>query len=693
MLFIGASILILPFFIVVSIMKIGNYSNDGRKIGTFSIERYFHNKSKQDEEIPINWLKLIWRHSLPVAPLLHLLISFCFLFPRLITEAQLIRHGFLSKGNLAIVLPYNDQTNLFWFNLADIWKTDLDFILNKFNGKIFDFFGLLRTINITEHQNIFSGSATIGQYFIKNSKSLSETFYELDESGKFSIEFFNFAAALFVLMVRYPAVFWRVNKSFSAIFIFQLIVNFVQSIIAFSAFQVAFKIFVCDPTHLLIKFRESSSLNLVQLTVIFFFYILVLQFSSIALYIYGFQKYREFRYVRTKYFQLKYESHTLTKYLPFLVAMAFFLLFSVLIGPLFYEFIIIYCGSLNISALLIIVSSIIYFTIWIVIWVCLALKTEWTFEYDDFEWKESLIEAESMFCQSALLVVNEGKTYQIKEEAARQAILSFVQETLLGSAESDNKSNGHLDRTNYNRHSAKSFRSEKIRNKASNCRYSSMRYQKKSMNKSVNCKNESDSEGEYTTFSRVKRTGSFNHNSCLKRPYNPQTLIQMEPTGDNLMYKSNLIQTNPKQMSYDYDYMCNARSLNIQSNFQTNDKGSDTSSGIHSDGSNTSLGSTLEPKSLTKSNSLESLIQRLEAAKADKPNLRSLTSLQRSINLLNNLDSQPEANSCHVKLANFSAENEIYSTKIGPLYTDSKLVEFTENPNYSKYYSLMPSNN
>lgn len=110
MLFIGGSIIILPFFIVVAIMKVGNYSNDGRKLGIFNIRRYSKHlvgdveEQQEDKEDCNNgctdcgYLRTVWKHSLPIAPFLHFLISLCFLFPRLITESQLIRHGFLSKG-------------------------------------------------------------------------------------------------------------------------------------------------------------------------------------------------------------------------------------------------------------------------------------------------------------------------------------------------------------------------------------------------------------------------------------------------------------------------------------------------------------------------------------------------------------------------------------------------------------------
>src|SRR5699024_5036263 len=94
-----------------------------------------------------------------------------------------------------------------------------------------------------------------------------------------------------------------------------------------------------------------------------------------------------------------------------------------------------------------------------------------------------------------------------------------------------------------------------------------------------------------------------------------------------------------------------------------NDKSSDTSSGIHSDASNSSAGFGGFDK--TKSNSLESpmqTLQKLEAAAADKPNLHSLSSMQRSIDILNTMDNGPEPKPSHVKLTSFVAENSTYGT-------------------------------
>lgn len=371
---------------------------------------------------------------------------------------------------------------------------------------------MIQTINTTEHRSIYSETATLGQYFIRNSKSLSETFYELDENGKISLEFVNFLFALLMITARYPSVFWHTNKIFSLIFSLQLMFNMLQSVIALSAFQVAFKVFVCDPTHLLIKFRESSSLSLTQLSVLFCFYFVCLHLSSISLYFYGIQKYREFRYARTKYFQDKYESTTAINFLPFLFAMLFFLLLALSIGPLFYEFVIIYCGSLNSSALLIMISTILYFTFWIILWVGLATKSQWSFTFDDFE-TDDLLSKTDLPSQSELVIVHGSKILKVKDAIAKQAIINFVNSNNLNAKRHfDNEENTvNMQLDSYQGVTNENYCKSLNRN----FRHSSRSYRKINSFEKSAASNQSDSEGEYTTFYRLKRSYSLNQKVCL----------------------------------------------------------------------------------------------------------------------------------------------------------------------------------
>lgn len=156
------------------------------------------------------------------------------------------------------------------------------------------------------------------------------------------------------------------------------------------------------------------------------------------------------------------------------------------------------------------------------------------------------------------------------------------------------------------------------------------------------------------------------------------------------MYSSNFAPVDDEP-TYGFTYMFNplmTSQVEPSSPTLPNDKAqSDTSSGIHSATSNLTEGFASFEKE--KSNSLESLmqtLQKLEDAAADKPNLRSLSSLQRSINLLNDSMDTPlpeKSKVSHVRLSSF--ENSIYGRR-GNSTGDSKLIEFTQNPDYSKYY-------
>lgn len=624
---IGSGIILLPFFIVISLIKVGNYSNDGRKLGSFVFGRKVNNDLESCGSKRKHWMQLLWKHMFPVAPMIHLAIACCFAFLRILTEAQLIRYGFLNK--------------------SDIWKTDLDFMLAKYNGHQYNFFGLLRTIELNEHKAIFGESASLGQLFIRNSKTLSESFYELNQSGKISIEFFNFMFALIILTVRYSSVFWRTNKLFSLIFSGQLLMNLIQSVLMFGAFQIAFKIFVCDPSHLLIRYRESSSLSLFQLCTIFFVYLVVLHSSSLSVYVYGIQKYHEYRYARTIRMQSKYQNSQYTSFAPYLMAMVFFFFIALLIGPLFYEHVIIYCGSLNINSLLVIFSTILYFSFWIILWVFLANKNSWTFVYDDKESDEFMVTFNSE--PSSMIIMSQGKTLRVYEDAAKQAILNFAQSKVAEQSK-------HLSRSK----SILGSKNDKMSRFNKNTRYSTRSYSNhinKRCDTSRITSDMSDSESEYITF---RRSHSFNHK-------NMANLSQVQQPNEDAY--GILTFTHPSQKATQPKMTQNSAyqvyNHEVPKHQFHNDRTSETSSGIHS---TSSLDSSERP--MVKSNSLESLMQRLEVAAAERPQIRTNTTTT----------FQPKES--RVKLTNYHHNDSLP-------FESSKLIEFTENnADYSKYYSL-----
>lgn len=109
----GLGVVIMPLFVVATMMRIGNHSNDGVKIGS---KRRTRSQDLADDCIYANYdegskaqtggsgerkwnlFGSLWRHGLPVGGLLHVISAICFLLPRVMMEAQLIGHGLLPRG-------------------------------------------------------------------------------------------------------------------------------------------------------------------------------------------------------------------------------------------------------------------------------------------------------------------------------------------------------------------------------------------------------------------------------------------------------------------------------------------------------------------------------------------------------------------------------------------------------------------
>lgn len=60
--------------------------------------------------------------------------------------------------------------------------------------------------------------------------------------GPITLEYLNYAAALGVYSVRYPAVFWSCNKALGTIFSLQLVINSAQSLLAYAGMSVLYKV-------------------------------------------------------------------------------------------------------------------------------------------------------------------------------------------------------------------------------------------------------------------------------------------------------------------------------------------------------------------------------------------------------------------------------------------------------------------
>ena len=100
------NVMCIPFVVVFSIFQIGNYANDGLRLGLeFSkaekTEIEVNNSSGEELVVPSGGRSgppVLWRHSGPVCHTLHLLSAFCLLLPPMLVQAQEIKYGFLPRG-------------------------------------------------------------------------------------------------------------------------------------------------------------------------------------------------------------------------------------------------------------------------------------------------------------------------------------------------------------------------------------------------------------------------------------------------------------------------------------------------------------------------------------------------------------------------------------------------------------------
>ncbi|CAL4142068.1 unnamed protein product [Meganyctiphanes norvegica] len=103
---VGSSVVVLPFFLLTSILKVGNLANDGFKLGA--------SLSTCSRDLPPvlepthGLIRSLFLHGLPTAAFLHLVAAFCLLLPRTVMDATLIGHNMLPQEN--------------------IWRSDIDFL-------------------------------------------------------------------------------------------------------------------------------------------------------------------------------------------------------------------------------------------------------------------------------------------------------------------------------------------------------------------------------------------------------------------------------------------------------------------------------------------------------------------------------------------------------------------------------------
>lgn len=92
------SFIVLPFFLLSSIFRTGNYGNDGYKLGRDHAICPISGGIL--DHIGSEFGRRLWRYAPPFAPCLHVLSAFCLLFPDVLISAKEIQLQLKPTGNV-----------------------------------------------------------------------------------------------------------------------------------------------------------------------------------------------------------------------------------------------------------------------------------------------------------------------------------------------------------------------------------------------------------------------------------------------------------------------------------------------------------------------------------------------------------------------------------------------------------------
>ncbi|GLV44477.1 tincar [Carabus blaptoides fortunei] len=457
----GLAVLILPLFLAAAVFKVGNHANDGFKLGRTS--------SLCEKDPPNSLLGprcSIWRHGGPSAAFLHLVIAFSLLVPKLVMEARLVEAGFLASDA--------------------IWRTDLDFmVVHHDRLVVLSFMTAASPSNSTTATVLPVGSTSVVESstvtaLLNSTKGppaalpfslvkVLKDFFNMDTSdnnvdsgfgSSVSVEYLNYALALFVYSVRYPAVFWNTNKCFGIIFSIQLLANGLQSLLAFAGMSVLYKVQIIGAWKALPLLRHYPDgmsplggkspflLNPHVTLSLFCLSSLLILSSSLILYLYGHGRFNSFLNQQRdkKHIFLPASSYHSWGYFTHCAALCLLVAVAVAYAPLLYDYTVVYRGSLDGAVLACIVATISHLFLWVLVWLFLTIKHKWTFKLRVTVGRATVRSARSvklvtdidlMGCrtddnvQQPLLIVGNGRTYSVTEHSPKKAIMSVIQKAVM----------------------------------------------------------------------------------------------------------------------------------------------------------------------------------------------------------------------------------------------------------------------
>uniref|UniRef100_A0A0K2T0T5 Protein tincar n=1 Tax=Lepeophtheirus salmonis TaxID=72036 RepID=A0A0K2T0T5_LEPSM len=406
---VGAGVVLLPFYFISFMFKIGNLANDGYKLGMELSSCAMDPPSILSRSNGV--IRNVWHHGGPTSAFIHLVSAFCFVLPKIFIEGKLIHVGFLAKDK--------------------IWKTDLDWLVPYQDRLVILNFLTGGLVNA-------SFTTTTQAPYLHPAAQIREYLESEDSWWPMCPEFLNYILALTVYGVRYSSVFWNTNKIFAFVFSLQLFANSIQSLISIGGIAIMYKIQILGPQNVLHKY-EPFLLNGPICILLYVLGCVILTTSSSVLYMYGYQKFNAFveSEREKRHIFVREGKSSLWSYFPHCSAMCILIALVVCNGPLLYDYTLIYKGSLDGTVLYTVITIISHLFLWIVTWLFLTVKQNWTFKLRVTVGRSVVKSARSIKLvndidldsdaeNGPMLIVGYGKTFTVNESEPKKLIMNTL---------------------------------------------------------------------------------------------------------------------------------------------------------------------------------------------------------------------------------------------------------------------------
>ena len=197
---------------------------------------------------------------------------------------------------------------------------------------------------------------------IQNELQSEEKWYPL------SLEYCNYALALVMFSIRYSAVFWDTSKHFSLVFSLTLAMQAVQYLIFFPTISIIYKIKITGAQYAILNY-QNLLLNGNFSIILYIISCILIFFSSIVLYIYGYCNFIAYQGVPVK-----------NPYLSNISAMILFVLMTTCTAPIMVDCVIIYMDTMNTIMIIFVIFTVLHLFFWIFLWVIFTVMPAWRFK-------------------------------------------------------------------------------------------------------------------------------------------------------------------------------------------------------------------------------------------------------------------------------------------------------------------------